>query len=979
MASLFDQYEQASSKSYSTYKPAEAVLEPIQTSGFISASLDDETPIFSKQRINFSPPGRVTHTVVCNNFLVMALTNNMLLRIDLENPGAPDEVEVTKPGTDKIHEIFLDPTGRHLLVSMSSQENYYLSRNSKKPKLLGRMKGHQIDSVGWNLQNTSETTTGSILLGTSKGLIFETEIQSGEDSRFFQATLEQYWKQLFNLGRDRPAHVTGLAFEKIPSGSMNEYKYFVLATTPGRLYQFLGNIPSSTEPPMFQHVFESYLDMPESFLELPGNFGYSKLQLYYPKYRGLPTSFAWMTGPGIYYGKINPNATKDSVTTDTKLMPYPKDDENKSKPIDIVLTEFHVLILFPDRLKAICVLNEQLIFDDVYAERHGVLQGLCKDPVRGTIWAYTDQSIFKYKITRETRDVWQMFLDRGEFELAMKYCEDNPANKDKVLTRQAEQFYKDGQYEKSAKLFALTLNNSLEEVALKFIQTEQKDALKVYLIRKLKGLKDEDKTQITMLVTWLTEIYLNQLGELKEQGQDMNEDYDALQDEFRKFLAFKRVKDCVTHNRNTIYDLIASHGDVEDLIYFATLMEDFERVITHYVQHDNYREALETLAKHCTNDTELVYKFSPLLMQHVPKETVDVWIHLGRQLDPKKLIPALVQYDHEKRREQDNEAIRYLEFSITTLDNKDEAIHNYLLSLYAKLQPDKLMAYLKLEGEDQEEVSYDVKYALRLCAEHDQKRACVHIYSTMGLYEEAVDLALQVDVDLAKHNADKPEDDLELKKKLWLRIARHVVEEEKDIKRAMAFLHECDLLKIEDILPFFPDFVTIDHFKDAICTSLQEYNQHIEKLKEEMEEATQSAKDIRGDIQSFRNKFAFVKGQDKCSSCGFPLMTRTFHVFPCMHKFHTDCLTTEVLPHLSTIKRTQVEDLQRKLASSKEDPTMAIPELKQNLTGTQADLRASLDEIVATECVFCGEYMIKSIDLPFIKTEEYDDVMKTWL
>ena len=44
-------------------------------------------------------------------------------------------------------------------------------------------------------------------------------------------------------------------------------------------------------------------------------------------------------------------------------------------------------------------------------------------------------------------------------------------------------------------------------------------------------------------------------------------------------------------------------------------------------------------------------------------------------------------------------------------------------------------------------------------------------------------------------------------------LARHVVEEKRDIKRAMEFLHECDLLNIEDILPFFPDFVTIDHFK----------------------------------------------------------------------------------------------------------------------------------------------------------------------
>ena len=33
------------------------------------------------------------------------------------------------------------------------------------------------------------------------------------------------------------------------------------------------------------------------------------------------------------------------------------------------------------------------------------------------------------------------------------------------------------------------------------------------------------------------------------------------------------------------------------------------------------------------------------------------------------------------------------------------------------------------------------------------------------------------------------------------------------IFRAMELLNECNLLKIEDILPFFPDFVTIDQFK----------------------------------------------------------------------------------------------------------------------------------------------------------------------
>jgi len=40
------------------------------------------------------------------------------------------------------------------------------------------------------------------------------------------------------------------------------------------------------------------------------------------------------------------------------------------------------------------------------------------------------------------------------------------------------------------------------------------------------------------------------------------------------------------------------------------------------------------------------------------------------------------------------------------------------------------------------------------------------------------------------------------------------------IIRAMAFLNQCDLLKIEDILPFFPDFVLIDDFKVSIQIAL---------------------------------------------------------------------------------------------------------------------------------------------------------------
>jgi hypothetical protein len=51
-----------------------------------------------------------------------------------------------------------------------------------------------------------------------------------------------------------------------------------------------------------------------------------------------------------------------------------------------------------------------------------------------------------------------------------------------------------------------------------------------------------------------------------------------------------------------------------------------------------------------------------------------------------------------------------------------------------------------------------------------------------------------------------------------------------DVNEAMAILEESRLLKIEDILPFFPDFVVIDDFKPEICKSLQEYSERIKVM-----------------------------------------------------------------------------------------------------------------------------------------------------
>jgi len=89
--------------------------------------------------------------------------------------------------------------------------------------------------------------------------------------------------------------------------------------------------------------------------------------------------------------------------------------------------------------------------------------------------------------------------------------------------------------------------------------------------------------------------------------------------------------------------------------------------------------------------------------------------------------------------------------------------------------------YLCFYIQDNDAVCYDLKYALRLCSENGKDQAAVQIYSTMCLYEEAVELALKVDIEKAKLYADKPEYDQALRKKLWLKVARHVVQQKQDV------------------------------------------------------------------------------------------------------------------------------------------------------------------------------------------------------
>ena len=104
--------------------------------------------------------------------------------------------------------------------------------------------------------------------------------------------------------------------------------------------------------------------MPERFLELPSSLKTSTLSFHWAsspasglaREAKLPDQFGWSTESGVYTGRIDPwEGDSDFVTVDCLLI-----SNGKAVPKTAHITQFHVMQLFPDRIRAVCILNEQV-------------------------------------------------------------------------------------------------------------------------------------------------------------------------------------------------------------------------------------------------------------------------------------------------------------------------------------------------------------------------------------------------------------------------------------------------------------------------------------------------------------------------------------------------------------------------------------------------------------------------------------------
>lgn len=216
----------------------------------------------------------------------------------------------------------------------------------------------------------------------------------------------------------------------------------------------------------------------------------------------------------------------------------------------------------------------------------------------------------------------------------------------------------------------------------------------------------------------------------------------------------------------------------------------------------------------------------------------------------------------------------------------------------------------------------------------------------------------------------------------WLLIARNAAanssssKDGKDVvARVVMVLKDCgpDVLSIEDVLPFLPDFAQIDQFKDEICDALTAYSSKIEHYLKEMNDCDQACDALREEVKSLKTSGTTrVRTDARCALTNKPILGQSLYAFPSGYVVLESALKRDVIPYLNEKQAARVNVLEKeleKLRKARDSRGQTSYEIVNNDYEID-ELQVELDGLIAAECPLTGSVMVDSIDRGFAGDEE---------
>lgn len=843
-------------------------------------------------------------------------------------------------------QVFCDNPGWHCLVTFNTDITHYFHITSSKSLLLNKLVQHQqtITSVGWS-RASEKLNTRETLIGTNKGSIFELNIEYDPNTD----TIKHNVQILFNVNFSIYG-IEYIIFSGLPG------KLSVIVACPKHLYQFIGE-PNEQGRPNFLELFKKYKDnssrLQRAVHEFSGDINKNQLQVYYLNNR--PDSFAWMNAVGLFFGKLPSSAAEDTYVGQMKPVQYPRGIETL---VGIGMTNYHLYFLCPTSLLIVSKISQQVVHTIEFEKRQGYeMIGIHFDERTHSFFAWSYKFVYQILVENEGRDVWKYYVEQNLFEDAIRFCEKVGSSAlPKVKGMFADYLYQSSRYIEAAEAYAES-ECPFENIALRLI--DNREALQKFIETKLANLQSDMNAQKTLLSTWLVEIYLDNINHNYMKNDDLVLEAEK---QLQRFLE----KHQLDLDEETTCDLLQSHGRIEDWVFFADLRKKHEMVMLHHINQQEIRKALTKLGQIDPNGKEnLLYKFAPIFMKYEPRRSVEILIDMAKQkkgnIDVKRLIPALMNVDQSSR----EEAIKFESFLIRDLKLKDKALHNlYLFHLSESDGEQRIIEYLKAQ-ESLSELNFDSEYAMTVFKQNLKLESQVFLYSLLKMHSEAVTLAIECKkFELAKQNAQKPEKfDEELSRKLWLQIGIYHIKSG-NVRDALNVMNESQLIKMEDLLPYFNEEDSISNFKDEICKALSSYMRTIDDLNEELKDSKSSAYQIKTDLKKLKERYIEIDGMQPCEVCNRPIMKNSFYIYPCTHAYHKDCLLEMMMPILKSKDHAKATRINRVLQQISEKDGRIVQKKGKKIEESQEsiqELNLRLDNLLAPQCYYCSPQFIETV------------------
>ena len=907
----------------------------------------------------------------------------------------PESSKSYPPFKEKLTKIWTDIPGNHTIIRYKKSIYYFNSECGVVKELsVFREKQIEIFAVGFDELNQNVFKTGNILISDYNNNIYEYSITIDNTDRddfslhdkisLLDSIIYQDWdkEEEDELSKECEPNnrIYGIKFYRTNSKPNNanqnqnqkETKIvinncYIILVSKNRMIQLRGQCENNS----FKSLFDKYKNnhslynesckyFPEGSKNKNDDINFD-INILYTKFNKFD-KFGWRTQSGFIYGEFEYGSdyTPEDIER-SKYVPFIKISQDGKKindePINIVHSINHIFVLYKDCLTIISKINTNIIHTQYFTKPYNnIYYNEFSDNNGNLILVSKEGEVYNIPLEKENIDIWQDYLEIGNYEEAVNICEKtNPGLIKKIKRVSAEELYDKGRGIKAAKDYSVS-DEKFETVCILFLIKDDYKNLKQYLTHYTNNNLDNQKniTQLMLVTFLLFNIYLkenrkiiskNELEDtsLSKENIDLIEQNNKISlENFRKLI--KENKDFL--NSKMVYQILQSNGRMEEFIEYATLMQDYDKVILYYINEKNIPKALHELSQfvNSTNNEETLKKLgnifqqnAPILFKQSPKESIillkekfqkyvdmeiiiraivsmtdkdEFGIGIGDRVDFNKIkikndINEKEQNEkNEIKKKNENEILSYLRNIINKKEKnmkEERNVHNLYIYYLSKSEEnqDELLSYLKAPLNIKENTYsilkrnkgalFQLDYAKKLFRNNPEALSLV--LALMGKPSDGVNLALKTNTmrskEIAKYIATNTKDE-KLKKKLWIDIFCDNKQKEKD---PIKTIKESKILKIEDVLPYISDEIKIEDFKTQISKSINEYEENINHLKEDINNYNKANEVITNEIYKITKKSTEIKYSEcKCDICHKIIKNKNLYLFPCGHIFDAICI-----------------------------------------------------------------------------------------